>query len=157
MGYVLCVPDHQVQPASLETFEDDVEQRLELAPQIIVAGRLVVTEMRSLDCTSGLIEYLALGEAENGFWFHDSSDRSAHAASLVASLPTMRLSARNQLDGVVVRVEHGAVMSTVVIRLSGGQEIVSAITKDSAENLELTEGDAVKAVIKATEVIVGKD
>jgi molybdate transport system regulatory protein len=69
----------------------------------------------------------------------------------------MRLSARNQLDGVVVRVEHGAVMSTVVIRLSGGQEIVSAITKDSAENLELTEGDAVKAVIKATEVIVGKD
>jgi len=45
----------------------------------------------------------------------------------------MRLSARNQLDGVVARVEHGAVMSTVVIRLSGGQEIVSAITTDSAD------------------------
>ena len=69
----------------------------------------------------------------------------------------MRLSARNQLDGVVARVEHGAVMSTVVIRLSGGQEIVSAITKDSAEALELREGDAVRAVIKATEVMVGKD
>lgn len=69
----------------------------------------------------------------------------------------MRLSARNQLDGVIARVDHGAVMSTVVIRLSGGQEIVSAITRESAESLELSEGDAVKAVIKATEVMVAKD
>jgi molybdate transport system regulatory protein len=69
----------------------------------------------------------------------------------------MRLSARNQLDGVVARVEHGAVMSTVVIRLAGGQEVVSAITRDSAESLGLVEGDAVKAVIKATEVIIGKE
>ncbi|MGA3352960.1 MAG: TOBE domain-containing protein [Acidimicrobiales bacterium] len=69
----------------------------------------------------------------------------------------MRLSARNQLDGVVVHVEHGAVMSTVVVRLTGGQEVVAAITKDSAESLELAEGDAVKAVIKATEVMIGKD
>ena len=58
---------------------------------------------------------------------------------------------------MVVRVEHGAVMSTVVIRLAGGQEVVSAITKDSAESLALAEGDAVKAVIKATEVMIGKD
>jgi molybdate transport system regulatory protein len=69
----------------------------------------------------------------------------------------MRLSARNQLDGVVAKIEHGSVMTTVVIRLAGGQEVVSAITKDSAEALELSEGDAVKAVIKATEVMVGKD
>jgi molybdate transport system regulatory protein len=48
-------------------------------------------------------------------------------------------------------------MSTVVIRLAGGQEVVSAITKDSAEALGLETGDAVKAVIKATEVIIGKD
>ncbi|MGO9560770.1 MAG: TOBE domain-containing protein [Acidimicrobiales bacterium] len=69
----------------------------------------------------------------------------------------MRLSARNQLDGVVVEVNHGAVMSTVVVELPGGQQIVSAITKDSAESLGLHEGDAVKAVIKATEVMIGKD
>ncbi len=48
-------------------------------------------------------------------------------------------------------------MSTVVIRLSGGQEVVAAITKDSAEALALAPGDAVTAVIKATEVIIGKD
>ncbi len=48
-------------------------------------------------------------------------------------------------------------MSTVVIRLTGGQEVVSAITKDSAEALALAEGDAVTAIIKSTEVIIGKD
>jgi molybdate transport system regulatory protein len=69
----------------------------------------------------------------------------------------MRLSARNQLEGTVVRVDHGVVMSTVVIRLTGGQEVVAAITKDAAEALDLAEGDAVKAVIKATEVMIGKD
>ena len=69
----------------------------------------------------------------------------------------MRLSARNQLEGVVARVDHGAVMSTVVVRLAGGQEVVSAITRDSAEGLELKEGEAVLAVIKATEVMIAKD
>jgi molybdopterin-binding protein len=69
----------------------------------------------------------------------------------------MRLSARNQLEGTVVSVEHGAVMSTVVIRLSGGENVVSAITKGSADALDLAEGDAVIAVIKATEVMIGKD
>jgi len=69
----------------------------------------------------------------------------------------MRLSARNQLPGTVVAVEHGAVMSTVVIRLEGGQQVVAAITKDSAEGLELAEGDQVTAVIKSTEVMVGKE
>lgn len=69
----------------------------------------------------------------------------------------MRLSARNQLDGTVVRVDHGVVMSTVIIRLAGGQEVVAAITKDSAEALALAKGDAVQAVIKATEVMIAKD
>jgi molybdate transport system regulatory protein len=57
----------------------------------------------------------------------------------------------------VVSVDHGAVMSTVVIRLEGGQEVVAAITKDSVERLELAEGDAVTAVIKSTEVMVAKE
>jgi molybdate transport system regulatory protein len=69
----------------------------------------------------------------------------------------MRLSARNQLDGVITQVDHGAVMSTVVIRLPGGQDVTAAITKDSAEALELQEGDQVKAIIKSTEVMVAKD
>ncbi|MGA8427675.1 MAG: TOBE domain-containing protein [Candidatus Dormiibacterota bacterium] len=69
----------------------------------------------------------------------------------------MRISARNQLRGTVTRVDMGAVMSTVVIRLAGGEEVVAAITKDSADNLELAVGDPVIAVVKATEVMVAKD
>jgi len=69
----------------------------------------------------------------------------------------MRISARNQLVGTVSSVEHGSVMSTVVIVLEGGQEVVAAITKDSALELELAEGDAVTAVIKSTEVMVAKE
>ena len=69
----------------------------------------------------------------------------------------MRLSARNQLPGTVASVDRGAVMATVVIRLQGGQEVVAAITKDAADHLGLKEGDAVTAVIKATEVMVGKE
>jgi molybdopterin-binding protein len=79
------------------------------------------------------------------------------SAHLLASLLPMRLSARNQLDGTIVRVEHGAVMSIVVIGLAGGQEVVSSITRDSAVALGLQEGDAVKAIIKSTEVIIGKE
>lgn len=69
----------------------------------------------------------------------------------------MRISARNQLPGTATRVDLAAVMATVVIRLAGGEELVAAITKNSAEHLELAVGDSVMAVIKATEVMVAKD
>ncbi len=69
----------------------------------------------------------------------------------------MRLSARNQLPGTVRSVDRGAVLANVVIRLEGGQEVVAAITKDAVDQLGLAEGDVVTAVIKATEVMVGKE
>jgi len=48
-------------------------------------------------------------------------------------------------------------MSTVVMRLTGGEQVVAAITRDSAENLEIEVGDAVAAVVKSTEVMVAKE
>jgi len=69
----------------------------------------------------------------------------------------MELSARNQLKGRVTSVTLGAVMAEVRIELPGGQEIVSAITRGAAEGLRLQAGDEVVAIIKATEIIVGKD
>lgn len=71
--------------------------------------------------------------------------------------PVMPLSARNQLDATVSAVEHGSVMSVVTVRLTGGEELVAAITRDSAEALSLGDGDRVTAIIKATEVILSKD
>jgi molybdopterin-binding protein len=69
----------------------------------------------------------------------------------------LQLSARNQFQGTVKSIKLGAVMSEVVVMLSGGQEIVSAITRTSVETLKLKEGDSVVVMIKSTEVMVGKD
>jgi len=67
----------------------------------------------------------------------------------------MELSARNQLKAKVKSVKLGAVMAEVVIDVAG-QEVVSVITRSSAERLKLQVGDAVTAVIKSTEVMLGK-
>jgi molybdopterin-binding protein len=67
----------------------------------------------------------------------------------------MEISARNQLKGKVTHVTPGAVMSEVVVDI-GGQEVVSMISKASVERLGLKPGDSVVAIIKATEVIIGK-
>ncbi|HEV2662393.1 MAG TPA: TOBE domain-containing protein [Ktedonobacteraceae bacterium] len=66
----------------------------------------------------------------------------------------MRISARNQLRGKIVSVKLGSIMAEVVVELPDGQQIVSAITRSSAESLELKEGDQVAAIIKSTEVMI---
>ncbi len=67
----------------------------------------------------------------------------------------MKLSTRNQLEGAVTAVSLGGIMAEVTVDI-GGQQIVAAITRGSAEELELAEGDAVTVLIKATEVMLGK-
>lgn len=67
----------------------------------------------------------------------------------------MQLSARNQLRGVVKGVKLGTVMAEVTVDV-GGQEVVAAITRGSAERLGLKEGEQVTVIIKATEVMIGK-
>ncbi len=69
----------------------------------------------------------------------------------------MALSARNRLTGTVKSVKTNDVMAEVVIELPDGQTIASTITRSSADRLDLAEGDAVQAVIKASEVMVNKD
>jgi molybdopterin-binding protein len=73
----------------------------------------------------------------------------------VISTMVARFSARNQLRAKVKSVKLGAVMAEVVVALADGQEIVSAITRTSAESLNLKEGDDVIAIIKSTEVMIG--
>jgi molybdopterin-binding protein len=68
----------------------------------------------------------------------------------------MQISARNQLKGKITAVTLGTVMSEVTVDV-GGQELVAAITRGSAESLGLREGDDVTVVIKATEVMLAKE
>jgi len=67
----------------------------------------------------------------------------------------MELSARNQFKGRVKSVKLGAIMAEVLVEVSG-LEVVSEITKSSAERLRLQAGDSVTVIVKATEVMLGK-
>ncbi|OFW58752.1 MAG: transporter [Candidatus Solincola sediminis] len=61
------------------------------------------------------------------------------------------------MKGKVKSVSHGAVNSEVTVELTGGDQVVSVITKSSAESLGLSEGKDVYVVIKATNVMIGID
>ncbi len=67
----------------------------------------------------------------------------------------MQISARNQLKGTVKSVRLGTIMAEVIVDI-GGQEVVSAITRASAEGLKISAGDEVVVVIKSTEVMIAK-
>jgi len=69
----------------------------------------------------------------------------------------MKLSARNTLKGTVKDIKTGTVNTEVVVQLAGGEELVSMITKESAEKLGLNSGKEVYAVIKASNVMIGTD
>lgn len=69
----------------------------------------------------------------------------------------MKISARNVLKGKVKKVTHGAVNSEVLVEIGDGVEVVSIITKSSAQNLALEEGKKVYAVIKASNVMIASD
>ncbi|MEI7556506.1 TOBE domain-containing protein [Candidatus Chlorohelix sp.] len=69
----------------------------------------------------------------------------------------MQISARNQLKGTVKEVKLGAIMAEILVELATGEELVSVITRNSAVGLDLKVGDTVAAIIKSTEVMIGKE
>jgi molybdopterin-binding protein len=69
----------------------------------------------------------------------------------------MKISARNVLKGKVVKITAGAVNNEIILELPGGNQIVSIISKDSAEKLKLKKGKKAYAVIKASNVMIATD
>ncbi len=69
----------------------------------------------------------------------------------------MRISARNALKGRIKRITVGAVNTEIIVDVGGGAEIVSVITKASADAMKLTEGSDVYAVVKASNVMIAVD
>ncbi len=90
-------------------------------------------------------------------WLFDRRDLD-QALGVVAQeeVPGLDLSARNQLRGTLAALLIDGVMAEVRIKV-GDQELVSIITRSSAERLGLRLGDAVVAVIKSTEIMIGKE
>jgi molybdopterin-binding protein len=90
-------------------------------------------------------------------WLFDRRDLDrALRASDPSDAIGMDLSARNQLRGHILGVTVEGVMAEVRVRI-GDQELVSIITRGSAERLGLRVGDQVIAVIKSTEIMIGKE
>lgn len=69
----------------------------------------------------------------------------------------MKISARNVLAGTVKNVAKGAVNAEVTLTLQGSETMVAIITIHSADSLDLREGSPAYAIIKASDVIVGKN
>jgi molybdate transport system regulatory protein len=68
----------------------------------------------------------------------------------------LKLSARNNFKGKVIDVEKGVITAKVKIQVKTPITITAVITKDAVEDLDLKVGDDVTAIVKSTEVIVGK-
>ena len=68
----------------------------------------------------------------------------------------MKLSARNQINGRVIAVERGQTTGHVRIDIGNGVVITSSITNEALDDLALKVGDEAIAVIKASDVMVGK-
>ena len=69
----------------------------------------------------------------------------------------MKISARNVLAGTVKKVTKGAVNAEVVLALKEGDTVTAIITNHSVDSLGLREGNSAYAIIKASEVMVGKN
>jgi molybdopterin-binding protein len=68
----------------------------------------------------------------------------------------VKLSARNQLSGTVKSINEGAAIANVVLDVSG-QRLVASITVEAVQELGLSEGSQVTAIIKASDVILASD
>lgn len=79
------------------------------------------------------------------------------ASWVILALPeaAAMLSARNKLEGKVIRVTHGGVNAEVTLQCSGNNTISATLTNESVATLDLQEGSPVCAVFKASSVILG--
>jgi len=68
----------------------------------------------------------------------------------------MKLSARNVLPGTVKAVNKGQTTAHVKIDVGGGNTITASITVEAVDELQLKAGDRVSAIVKASDIIVGK-
>lgn len=69
----------------------------------------------------------------------------------------MKISARNVLEGKVVKVTKGATTAHVVLEVAGGAKVTASITNEAVDDLGLKVGDAAKAIVKASDVLVAID
>jgi len=102
--------------------------------KLTVLGHSLLAEYRRLeDCLSGFL-------SDPEYW----------------EVIGLKISARNQLKGKVLSVETDGITAKVKIEIKVPAVITSVITKEAIEDLGIKVGDEVQAIVKATEVMIGK-
>ena len=71
-----------------------------------------------------------------------------------AATPSKTISARNQLVGTIEEIALGTITAKVTVRIAGDALLESVITRQSVEEMGLTVGATVTAIIKSTEVMI---
>ena len=69
---------------------------------------------------------------------------------------SMQISARNQIIGTIEKISLGAVNAEVVVNIGNEDKIVAIVTINSIENMNLKIGTTVDAIIKASDIMIGK-
>lgn len=69
----------------------------------------------------------------------------------------MRISARNQIRGIVLDVKKGATTSHIRVDIGNDQVVTSSITNEAVDDLGLKAGDKVTVVVKASDVMIAVD
>lgn len=85
----------------------------------------------------------------------EGSGSTEPAATLGASVALVALSGRNQLRGIVDEVRTDGLLAQVRLRI-GDQLLTAVITRDAVNELRLKRGDEAIAIIKSTEVMIGR-
>ncbi|MEU6477503.1 TOBE domain-containing protein [Streptomyces sp. NPDC047017] len=119
----------------------------------VASGEAMATVKVRLDGGQDLTAAITL-EAVKDLGLAEGSPVRAMVKSTEVALSTARVegvSIRNQLPGTVSDVTTGGAMAAVKVTVDGG-ELTAAITKDAVDDLGLTAGSQVVALIKSTEV-----
>lgn len=114
--------------------------------------------------TRGGHHRISESEVQRQLVTHEKSGRSAPSAALGKSAPSaalgrsvalVALSGRNQLRGIVDEVRSEGLLSQIRLRI-GDQLLTAVITRDAVNELKLKRGDEAVAIIKSTEVMIGR-
>ncbi|SEA72497.1 molybdate transport system regulatory protein [Desulfuromusa kysingii] len=106
-----------------------------------------------------LLQFYRKMEHEYGKFLQFINEETADTAAMFLTLRRMemKVSARNVWSGKVESISDGAVNAVVKVALRGGDKIVAVITRESTENLGLSEGSDVIAMVKSSSVLLARD
>lgn len=90
-------------------------------------------------------------------WGMDKAKAKVLSEIIFGRVFKMKISARNVLKGKVKSLVYGPVSAEITVQLAGGEEMVSIITRTSAEDLALSEGKEVFVVVKASNVMIAME